>query len=207
MVALSRQHFIQTIEALRVGRTLKVNQPSRELKLPKKNPKLKTVYLDLDETLIHCDEQSNNYTVKLDFPVEGGSTISVPLMLLRQASAFVRIAQSSSGIWQPLPRSSSSRPAAPPMQTSSLIILTLRKSSSAIDCTASTARSRKDFTPKIYAASTADCKTAFLLITPPSRTCCSQITASLFFPTTISTRTESCPFCLTSSRTSSTPTT
>jgi CTD small phosphatase-like protein 2 len=55
MVALSRQHFVQTIEALRVGRTLKVNQPSRELKLPKKNPKLKTVYLDLDETLIHCD--------------------------------------------------------------------------------------------------------------------------------------------------------
>jgi hypothetical protein len=27
--------------------------------------------------LIHCDENTNNYTVKLDFPVEGGNTVSV----------------------------------------------------------------------------------------------------------------------------------
>lgn len=40
-------------------------KPAREIKLHKKNPSLKTVYLDMDETLIHCDESSNNYTVKL----------------------------------------------------------------------------------------------------------------------------------------------
>lgn len=52
-----------------MGKNLKFSQPSREIKLNKKNPKFKTIYLDLDETLIHCDENSNNYTVKLDFPV------------------------------------------------------------------------------------------------------------------------------------------
>lgn len=56
----------------------------REIKLGKKNPKLKTVYLDLDETLIHCDEMSNNYTVKLDFPVEGGAIIAVLNHIYRQ---------------------------------------------------------------------------------------------------------------------------
>lgn len=54
LVALARQHFLQTVEALRVGKTLKPAQP-REIKLAKKSPKLKTIYLDLDETLIHCD--------------------------------------------------------------------------------------------------------------------------------------------------------
>lgn len=33
--------------------------------------------MDLDETLIHCDESSTNYTVKLNFPIEGGGTIAV----------------------------------------------------------------------------------------------------------------------------------
>ena len=81
---MNRQHFLQTVEALRIGKTIKPSAP-REIKLVKKNPKLKTVYLDLDETLIHCDEMSNNYTVKLDFPVEGGTTISVRNQLYRQA--------------------------------------------------------------------------------------------------------------------------
>lgn len=30
---------------------------------------MKTIFLDLDETLIHCDEASTNYTVKLNFPI------------------------------------------------------------------------------------------------------------------------------------------
>lgn len=95
LVALTRQHFTQTVEALRIGKSMKLPPPARELKLPKKNPKLKTVYLDLDETLIHCDELSNNYTVKLDFPVEGGSTVSVLFDLQRQASEYVLSATTS----------------------------------------------------------------------------------------------------------------
>ena len=54
LVALARQHFLQTIEAIRIGKTLKPGPP-REIKLAKKNPRLKTIFLDLDETLIHCD--------------------------------------------------------------------------------------------------------------------------------------------------------
>ena len=45
--------------------------------MPKKNPKFKTIFLDLDETLIHCDEASTNYTVKLNFPIESGGSIQV----------------------------------------------------------------------------------------------------------------------------------
>lgn len=43
--------------------------PPKEIKLHKRNPKFKTIFLDLDETLIHCDEASTNYTIKLNFPV------------------------------------------------------------------------------------------------------------------------------------------
>lgn len=52
---LARQHFIQTIEAIRIGKKLRSEKPAKEIKLSKKNPKLKTIFLDLDETLIHCD--------------------------------------------------------------------------------------------------------------------------------------------------------
>lgn len=55
MMNLARQHFIQTIEAIRIGKKLRSDKPSKEIKLSKKNPKLKTIFLDLDETLIHCD--------------------------------------------------------------------------------------------------------------------------------------------------------
>lgn len=48
LMALSRQHYVQTLEALKVGKTMKIGKPSREIKLHKKNPKHKTVYLDLD---------------------------------------------------------------------------------------------------------------------------------------------------------------
>ena len=40
----------------------------------------------MDETLIHCDEGSTNYTVKLNFPIEGGGTIAVIILLFRQGS-------------------------------------------------------------------------------------------------------------------------
>ena len=81
---LARQHYIQTIEAIRIGKKIKASSPTKEYKLSKKNPKFKTIFLDLDETLIHCDEDSTNYTVKLNFPIEGGGTIAVILHLLRQ---------------------------------------------------------------------------------------------------------------------------
>lgn len=76
LMNLARQHFLQTIEALRIGKDLKLEE-GKTIKLSKKNPSFKTIFLDLDETLVHCDEESNNYTVKLNFPIEGGGIISV----------------------------------------------------------------------------------------------------------------------------------
>ena len=52
---LYRQHFYQCIEVLRFGKSIKIPTPRKEIKLPRKNPNFKTVYLDMDETLIHCD--------------------------------------------------------------------------------------------------------------------------------------------------------
>ncbi len=55
MMNLYRQHFYQCIEVLRFGRSIKLPHPKKEYRLPKKNPAFKTVFLDMDETLIHCD--------------------------------------------------------------------------------------------------------------------------------------------------------
>ncbi len=78
MSILANNHFLQTIQALKIGKHMKTAvQPGKEVKLHKKNPKFKTVFLDLDETLVHCDETAEIYTVKLDFPVEGGHIVSV----------------------------------------------------------------------------------------------------------------------------------
>jgi hypothetical protein len=85
LLNLARQHFVQSAEAIKMGRAIKLNPP-KELKLPKRNPKHKTIFLDLDETLIHCDEASPNYTVKLSFPIEGGGIIQVLPQLYRQES-------------------------------------------------------------------------------------------------------------------------
>lgn len=52
---LARQHFLQTVEAIKIGKTIKIPEPSKTINIPKKNPKFKTIFLDLDETLIHCD--------------------------------------------------------------------------------------------------------------------------------------------------------
>lgn len=93
---LARQHFIQTIEAIRIGKKLQPNLPAKQIKLSKKNPNFKTIFLDLDETLIHCDEASTNYTVKLNFPIEGGGTIAVKLLLYRQESGSDPFARNSS---------------------------------------------------------------------------------------------------------------
>ena len=38
----------------------------------------------MDETLIHTDEASNSYTVKLNFPLERGGTLAVSLIISRQ---------------------------------------------------------------------------------------------------------------------------
>jgi hypothetical protein len=95
LMNLYRQHFYQCVEVLRMGRTIKVPQPKKEVKLNRKNPNFKTVFLDLDETLIHCDENSNNYTVKLNFPLERGGTLAVSFPLCRLACASVPSAESS----------------------------------------------------------------------------------------------------------------
>ena len=55
MLNLARQHFMQTIEALKIGKHMKPKVPQKEIKLSKKNPKFKTIFLDMDETLMHCD--------------------------------------------------------------------------------------------------------------------------------------------------------
>ena len=55
MLNLARQHFLQTIQAIRIGKDLKLEEP-KQIKLSKKNPSFKTIFLDLDETLVHCDE-------------------------------------------------------------------------------------------------------------------------------------------------------
>ena len=84
MMNLARQHFIQTIEAIRIGKKIKPGIPAKELKLSKKTPNFKTIFLDLDETLVHCDENATNCTTRLNFPIEGGGTIMVHTILHRQ---------------------------------------------------------------------------------------------------------------------------
>ena len=86
-MSLYRQHFYQCVEVLRQAKSFKVLHPRKEIKLSKKNPSLKTVYLDLDETLVHCDENSNNYTVKLNFPLERGGILAVNNLICRQEYA------------------------------------------------------------------------------------------------------------------------
>ena len=71
----ARVHFSQTVEILRMTRNFKLAKPKVSVKLEKKSAHRKTVYLDLDETLIHTDETSNSYTVKLRFPIEAGGCI------------------------------------------------------------------------------------------------------------------------------------
>ena len=86
MMNLARQHFLQTIEAIRIGKKIKPNAPAKEIKLAKRNPKFKTIFLDLDETLVHCDENDSHHcTARLNFPIEGGGTIAVKYLLHRQA--------------------------------------------------------------------------------------------------------------------------
>lgn len=75
MMTLARQHFYQTIEALRITKNVRLLEPKKHIKLEKKSQFKKTIYLDLDETLIHTDERSNSFSVKLTFPIETGGSI------------------------------------------------------------------------------------------------------------------------------------
>lgn len=95
MMNLYRQHFYQQIEVLRWGKGIKIARPRKDIKLARKDPSLKTVFLDLDETLIHCDEHSNNYSVKLNFPLERGGVLAVPVLLPRLELESVPSAGSS----------------------------------------------------------------------------------------------------------------
>lgn len=47
MMNLARQHFLQSVEAIKIGKNIKLNPP-KQIKLAKKNPKFKTIFLDLD---------------------------------------------------------------------------------------------------------------------------------------------------------------
>lgn len=85
---LFKQHFYQCIEILRFGKEFKVPFPKKVQNLTKRNIEFKTIFLDLDETLIHCDERSNNFTVKLNFPIDKGGIITVIYILFK---AGVRI--------------------------------------------------------------------------------------------------------------------
>lgn len=69
MMNLARQHFLQVIEAIKIGKAIKHHPPEKQIKLSKKNPEFKTIFLDLDECLIHCEEETKNYTVRLNFPI------------------------------------------------------------------------------------------------------------------------------------------
>ena len=69
MANLARTHFNQTIEILRMTKNIKIVKPKQKITLEKKTNFKKTIYLDLDETLIHTDETAENYSVKLKFPI------------------------------------------------------------------------------------------------------------------------------------------
>lgn len=56
MANLARTHFTQTTEILRMTKNLKISKPKQQLNLEKTTKHTKTIYLDLDETLIHTDE-------------------------------------------------------------------------------------------------------------------------------------------------------
>lgn len=117
LMNLYRQHFYQCVEVLRFGKTIKIPNPRKHVNLPKKNPALKTVFLDMDETLIHCDENSHHYTVKLNFPLERGGQLAVRMGLDRQGCGCGPIARSSSNSSVSSQKSSSSLPAVPPTPT------------------------------------------------------------------------------------------
>ena len=55
LMNLYRQHFYQQIEVLRFGKSIKIPNARKHVQLSRKNTNLKTIFLDLDETLIHCD--------------------------------------------------------------------------------------------------------------------------------------------------------
>lgn len=74
-MSLARQHFHQTVDALRITKNFKVASPRKQIKLDKKSKFKKTVYLDLDETLIHTDERSTQNSIILSFPIETGGVI------------------------------------------------------------------------------------------------------------------------------------
>lgn len=75
MLNQARVHFNQTIEILRMTKNFKLLKPKININLQKKSKFKKTIYLDLDQTLIHTDETSNNYSVKLKFPIQSGDYI------------------------------------------------------------------------------------------------------------------------------------
>lgn len=47
MMNLVRQHFLQSVEAIKIGKNLKLPE-QKVINLSKKNPKFKTIFLDLD---------------------------------------------------------------------------------------------------------------------------------------------------------------
>ena len=89
MMSLARQHFYQTIEALRITKNFRVPNPKKSIKLEKKSAFKKTIYLDLDETLIHTDERSQSYSVKLTFPIDNGGSIQAGVRIRPRCKEFL----------------------------------------------------------------------------------------------------------------------
>ena len=48
LMNLARQHFLQSVQAIKIGKSLKLTQTPKIITLSKKNPKFKTIFLDLD---------------------------------------------------------------------------------------------------------------------------------------------------------------
>ena len=172
MMNLYRQHFYQCIEVLRFGKSIKIPTPRKEIKLPRKNPNFKTVYLDMDETLIHCDETSNIYTVKLNFPLERGGVLAVSSLLYRLESEYVPFARNSLKDYLNSRRLSSLRPVAHRTPMWCWTISTLKRSISLIGSTASIALFRRAISSKTYEWSTVGWKIPCLSITRPTAISC-----------------------------------
>ena len=63
--------------------------PKKEFKLEKKSKFKKTIYLDMDETLIHTDERSQSYSVKLTFPIDNGMKIQAGVRIRPYCKEFL----------------------------------------------------------------------------------------------------------------------
>lgn len=93
---LYRQHFRQCLESLALLRKISENKPHvpEEVKVeipPLSSPTLKTVIFDLDETLIHCNEdQSAPFDVKVPVKFPTGECIEAGINIRPHAKQILK---------------------------------------------------------------------------------------------------------------------